>query len=338
MRSPKLSSLAALAALVLGATGCADVTAEPRPIAAHVAGSCELSKRNYDRRKHCPQPPAVVVPSFPGVPIPLHSPARLAASASGWLLVTDTYNNTVLRVNPATLLADQHFRVDGRPHAIGMWGDRIFVGNWTDSTVQVFDHHGRLTGSLGAPRSVTWPADLAVDAIAALVFVLDRGEEPEIKIFDAADGTVVGAVASGDLVTPTGVAIDPVAEEIVVSDAGIPGQNEARVAIYGYDGTFHGAVSGAGTCDGSGCSGGFSTPASVAVDASGRIYLVDNLLAAVLVYDRQASLTWPVRVLGGRDGGAPLLDFPLDVEVVGPDVLVTNKHTSDVVAFRGGAE
>ena len=75
------------------------------------------------------------------------------------------------------------------------------------------------------------------------------------------------------------------------------------------------------------------------LDSLGHVYVVDNLLGAVLVYDRAASLTSPARTLGGRNvAGAPVLAFPLDLSVIGADVVVTSKRSRTVEVYRGGVE
>jgi hypothetical protein len=284
-----------------------------------------------------PPPPETVEPNFRGPGKSFVSPVRVATTSSGWLLVSDSDGHVVHRVDPTTLLSGQTLPVAGRPNAVGMLNAQVFVGNVTEQTVEVYSHQGELMGSLGAPGSVAWPADLAVDSALGLVFVLDRAV-PEVKIYQIVDWTQTGSIASNGLVTPTGLTLDPVAQEVFVADAGPPG-GDASVAIYGYDGTFVQAVSGAGSCGFMGCSGGFSTPASVALDSLGHVYVVDNLLRAVLVYDRATSLTKPARTLGGRDvAGAPVLAFPLDVGVLGGDVLVTSKRGHSLEVFRGGVQ
>jgi hypothetical protein len=68
------------------------------------------------------------------------------------------------------------------------------------------------------------------------------------------------------------------------------------------------------------------------MDNLGRVYLLDMLQRSVLVYDRATPNT-PVQTLDGT--GNPLLQFPLDVVVVGGDVVVTSKRTHSLEAFRG---
>lgn len=315
----------ALAVLVaaLPLVACTDVPEAPgTPLLAR-KDKCKPQKEDCT-----PPPPPVVEPSFPGPGLDLISPVRVATTATGWLLVTETHQRAVLRVDPTTLLADQSFTVDGRPHAVGMLGDRVFVGNLSTHTVEVYDAQGRAVGFLGNPGSVGRPMDLAVDSTAGLVFVLD-GDARNVKVFQAADGILLSTI--GSFVTPTGIAVRASAGEVVVSDAG-PQGGDASVVIYSYDGTFVTSISGAGDCGMMGCSGGFSTPASVSLDTVGRVYLLDMLQRSVLVYDRATPNT-PVQTLDGT--GNPLLQFPLDVVVVGGDVVVTSKRTHSLEAFRG---
>jgi DNA-binding beta-propeller fold protein YncE len=287
-------------------------------------------KKCNPKKEDCtPPPPPVVEPDFPGPGLELISPVRVATTATGWLLVTETHQRAVLRVDPTTLLADQSFTVDGRPHAIGMLGDRVFVGNLSSHTVDVYNAQGQAVGYLGSPGSVGRPMDLAVDSVAGLVFVLD-GDARNVKVFQASDGALVSTIGGG-FVTPTGIALNPATQEVVVSDAG-PQGGDAGILIYDYSGTFVTSISGAGSCGMMGCTGGFSTPASVALDSLGRVYLLDLLQRLVMVYDR-ANPSAPVETLDGT--GTPLLQFPLDVAVAGGDVVVTSKRTHSLEAFRG---
>lgn len=238
----------------------------------------------------------------------LRSPVRVARTGSGWLLVTDARQQAVFRVDPASLQPDQALAIEGTPLAIGMAGDRIFVGNTTRRTVEVFNHLGQPAGALGGVGGVGYPSDLAVDADAGLVFVVD-GLARDVKVFETG-GTlrrVIGTAATFE--TPIGVAVDPARREVLISDYGNPGASiPAAVKIFSYDGDFLGAIHGRGTCGAAGCRGAFSRPQGVAVDAAGRVYVVDALQAGVLVFDR-AGLSFSAEI----SGAARRVRLPSDV-------------------------
>jgi DNA-binding beta-propeller fold protein YncE len=219
---------------------------------------------------------------------------------------------------------------------VALLGRRLFVGNATKGTVEVYDAQGgELQRSFG-PGAVEHPSDLAVDEILGLVFAVD-GATRQVKVFrvrGTLHATISGpGLAPEQLQTPIAVAVDPLRAEVYVSDYGVVG-GHAAVKIFDYNGTFIDEISGAGSCGMLGCSGGFSRPQGVAVDRQGKIYVADALLAQVLVYDR-ATLE-QVEVLGSRDAG---LRLPLDV-ALGADgeVYVTSNRTHSVeLLVSGGA-
>lgn len=322
---PHKCSLLLLAAL-LSLQACADDMPSPDALLAKNAKNKCIPQRG----DVCDSPSeGSVDPVLPGPGFQLVSPVRIAVTGTGWLLVTETHRQAVLRVDPTTLVADQSLLLSGRPHAIGMLGDRIYVGNNGTQVVEVYGHDGQALGTLGEPGSVRRPMDLATDSVAGLVFVLD-GHAKRVNVYDPADGSLLRSV--GAFVTPVGIDVDPLSQEVFVADAG-PIGGDAGVVIFRYDGTVVQTISGAGTCGMLGCSGGFSTPSSVAVGPAGRVLVLDVLQAAVLVYDR-ASPSRPVETIGGRTA-TPTLGFPLDVTVVGSDLVVTSKRTHSIEAFRG---
>jgi DNA-binding beta-propeller fold protein YncE len=182
------------------------------------------------------------------------------------------------------------------------------------------------------------PTDLAVDERERLVFVLDAGAM-DVKVFtyqgrlqQVFSGPGAGP---GLLLNPTGIAVDPLRGEILVSEFGDSDGGDAAIEIFDYAGNAVDQISGAGRCGFFGCSGGFSRPQGVAVDAAGQIYLADMLLAQVLIFDRATKKI--VNTLGGRDAGPPELRVPLDVALgAGGDVFVTSNRTGSVEVFRSG--
>jgi DNA-binding beta-propeller fold protein YncE len=243
----------------------------------------------------------------------------------------------ILSVDPVTLRADQGFQVEGRPLAIGLIGKRVFVGNVSKRTIEVYDAHGGSLQRSFGPGAVEHPTDLAVDDVLGLIFVLDGGTK-QVKVFDTrgvSRGTISGPGTGAEwLQVPTAIAVDRVAREVLISDYGTPG-DQAAVKIFDYDGNYLTEISGAGDCGMMGCTGGFSRPQGLEVDGQGRVYLVDALLAQVLVFDRGTLEL--VNTLGGRSG-SPGLRVPLDVTIgIDGDLFVTSNRTRTVEVFYGGA-
>lgn len=241
----------------------------------------------------------------------------MEATPGGGLLVSDSRTRAVLRVNPTTMQPDQALPVDGKPLGVGLWGGRVFVGNATANTVDVFGPDGTWQYSFGS-GAVPYPSDLAIDHGSGLVFVVAGGTR-EVKVFDL-DGQSLGTIAGpgpdqAGLRAPTGIAVDERRREVLVSDYGEPGV-AAAVKIFDYDGNFVAAISGDGDCGALGCSGGFSRPQGIAVDGESRIYLADALLGRILVYDRATGRALAEVGAHVADGGT--LRVPLDV-VLGRD-------------------
>lgn len=266
------------------------------------------------------------------------SPVRVALTPGGELLVSDSRLHIVVTVDPATLEPGRAMDVRGMPLAVGMRSGRIFVGNATTQRVEVYNTRGQFWYAFGAP--VASPTDLAIDTARNLVFVVDALGR-DVKVFDFKGALLriisgPGADPAAQLHVPTGIAVDPARQEILVSDYPDPAVGgNAAVRIFTYEGALVQVLS-PGQCGFMGCAGGFSRPQGIALDGQGRIYVADAFLAQILVFDR-ATLT-QVKALGGRDTGPPQLRIPLDL-VIGSDgdVFVTSNRTGTVEAFRGGA-
>jgi hypothetical protein len=267
----------------------------------------------------------------------MESPVRLALTPRGRLLVSDARRAMILAVDPLTLRAEEGFSVHGVPLGIGLLGKRVFVGNASKRTIEVYSAQGGSYQRSFGTGAVEYPNDLAVDEVLGLVFVVDGGTK-EVKVFDSRGrlrGTISGPGVGGErFQSPIAIAVDRVRGEVLVSDYGSP-TGHAAVKIFAYDGTFLAEISGQGTCGMMGCTGGFSRPQGLAVDDLGRIFVADVLLAKVLVFDRET--LEQVSELGGG-AGDPTLFVPLDVAVdTDGDVFVTSNRTRSVEVFPNGA-
>jgi len=262
-------------------------------------------------------------------PTSLESPVRLSTTPSGELLVTDSRAPGVLTVNPATLVPEQVLEINGKPLGVALMSGRMYVGNGSTGTVEIYDGRGRRRGSL---EPVEKPTDLATDESENWIFVLNAGRSV-IQVFDRQGRRVTEISGPGtapdQLLLPMGIAVDPGRREVYVTDYGDMDDGNASIKIFDYDGQFLGIISGRGNCGMLGCSGGFSRPQGIAVDGQGQIFVVDALLSQVLVFDR-ATLKL-VRTIGDRT----VLRRPLDVVIGGTDLFVTSSGGGAVVAFRG---
>jgi len=280
--------------------------------------------------------PEPLAPTFPGLGGVIMAPLRIDATESGWLLVTDPKRKSVHRVDPKTLRSVQSLHIEGTPLAVGMLAGKILVGVKEAHSIEMFSHTGTPIGSLSEPGVVDYPGDLAIEGTAGLVFVLD-GTVRDVKIFKLADRSLVGTIGTGLLQSPSGLAVDPSRQEILVSDYG-SSLEKASLKIISYAPETTGelvATMTAGSCGFFGCTGGFSRPRGLAVRDS-RIFLSDALLGQVLIFDRATLLK--VGELGPPDPALRVLRLPSDVSInAAGDVYVTSTLAKSIVVFPGGA-
>jgi DNA-binding beta-propeller fold protein YncE len=265
--------------------------------------------------------------------ITLRSPLRLALTSGGQVLVTDSRLDLVVEIDPTSQTPARGIAVSGQALGVVALGDRIFVGNGTRRTVEIFSTTtGSATGTFGA-GAVEYPIDLAADDGQGLVFVLD-GRAREVRVFDELGGLqrVISSPGSGpeQLATPMGIAVNGARNELLVSDWGVDG-GAASIKIFDYDGRHVDQIPGEVSC-GMSCPGGFSRPQGLAVDDRGRIYVADALLGTVLVFDRAT------KELTGEIGGRPELRVPTDVLITkNGDVLVVSNRSASVKVYPGVA-
>jgi DNA-binding beta-propeller fold protein YncE len=249
------------------------------------------------------------------------------------LLVSDYFQGLVFGVDPVTRLPDDGFIVEGRPMAVAQLKNRILVGNASKKTIEVYGTDGRRRGYFAAgPGSVELPTDLAVDSDANRVFAVDGGRR--VVLIYNGKGVLLKTIAG--FMNPVGVGLDPIREEILVSDYGVMNGDYSRVLIFDYDGTPLGEISGKGSCHWfSGCTGGFSTPQGVAADGQGRVFVVDSFLGQVLVFDRYTGDL--IGHLGEFGQGPGQLSVPLDLVLASSgNIFVTSSQTGAVEVFGEG--
>lgn len=295
-------------------------------------------------------------PETPSTPLPetlaLISPARIAEFDSGHLLVSDYESNYIYIVNKTTLQPTAKIKVAGKSTGIAIADDKIFVGNRTLRSVDVFDLQGNLLYRLGSGKAEFQQInDVAVDTTRRVVYALDTKGKC-IKRFNV-DGSSAGTdIGVGVLQQPTALTVDPTTGNLLVSDFGNPGipgvlsrdtqQVLPSVQIFNFSGIHIQTINGATIAtSGGGMMGGttslqttFSTPQGLYID-NNYLYLVDALSATIRVYN----LTGPVllKTFGVRGTGPDELFYPLDIVVdnITKDVFVTDNRNNRITAFRG---
>lgn len=183
--------------------------------------------------------------------------------------------------------------------AVGADG-RLFVADYGNGRVQVFDRHGRHLRQLGSagsgPDQFTHAYGIALDD-AGQLWVTDPLSH-RVQRFTA-DGQWLGSVGEGELAAPLGIARGPGGRMHVV-EAG-----SARVSVFSPSGTLLSRYGGRAQ--------GMISPRSLAVDEDGTAWVTDATAAALFVFSPEGELLEHVTLT--RDG-APA--SPVHV-ALGPD-------------------
>jgi streptogramin lyase len=233
-------------------------------------------------------------------------PFGVAADGSGNIYIADAGNNVIRLISPAGTVST--FAGTGVPGSadgtdtatfnspIGVAADQagnVYVADYENHLIRKVTTAGvvsTIAGKTGIPgftdgadtaARFNLPEALAVDA-AGNVYVADAGNDAIRKI--ATDGTVTtlagngspgkgnGTGRSASFNSPFGIAVDA-AGNVYVADSG---NNLIRkITPGGVVSTFAGSgLRGAG--NGAGTSSAFNTPAGLAIDATGNIYVSDE--------------------------------------------------------------
>jgi len=259
-------------------------------------------------------------------------PVQLALDDAGGLWVTDYQNAAVLQIDVQTLEPEAGFQVDGRPGAIAVDRKNIYLTLEDAGGIAIYNRKGTEIGRLGEGTI----NDIALDEANGRIFLLDVRTNT-IRAYDLGGDLVATIPAAGQppLDNPTALAVDPDRHLLLVSDQPPPAgfvslfrRQNAEVSFYDYEGGFAGEIVGP-----------FSRPQGLALDGSGRLYLVDSMRNQILVYDLESRTL--IRTLGGFGNGPQELNLPLDV-VFDPsslDIFATSSRAGRVTVFpQGGAE
>jgi len=262
------------------------------------------------------------------------SPTRLASLPSGQLLVADIKMKVLLVWELHPEIVVRKIDVPGRPVSVAYGWSRLFVGNEVTQTVDVLNMSGKLLYTLGGDGLyISRPSDIALDVERELVFVTDPGSS-RVLVFNR-NGTLVRTLpAAGQtpLYQPTGIVVDPVRSEVLVSDFGRGSSFSmtAAIHVYDYNGMHLRSISGNRADNYS-----FSRPQGLALNDQGLVYVVDSLRGQVLVFNRDTAEG--VTIIGELGQGEGQLMLPLDVHISKKTnaVYVTNNRNRRIEVYDG---
>lgn len=263
-------------------------------------------------------------------------PVGLAIDATGNVLVADSGNHCIRRITPAGVVttlagtAGVSGSLDGAaaaarfdtPSAVAVAADgTIFISDTGNHSVRRLDRSGRVSTFAGKPGSAgatngaaatarfNAPLGLVVSG-AGIVFVADSGNHLIRRIDPSGTVTTLAGVAEswgdedGPAATarfngPVGLALDP-SGALLVADA----LNHAvrRITADGVVSTLVGNSSEAGFVDGPAREARLGTPAELALDSRGNLYVADALYHTIRRLGVDGRLA-TVAGLAGADGG-----------------------------------
>ncbi len=267
----------------------------------------------------------------------LHSPVRIVQIPNkGKLLVSDYSLGMILLLDQHSLQVIRAFPINGKPLGIAFANGMVLVGNETKKVIEVYKTNGVKIGKLGI--GTAQPMDIALDLSVRRIFVVDGGQKA-VKVYDPKKKLVRKIPASAPdaniLTNPSGIAVDTVNQEILVSDYGDQAMGiYARIQIFNYNGDLIDTISGKQGMMGQ----RFSRPQGLAVDSVGHIFMVDCFSGEIMVFERSSGAL--IKTIGSYGTGPGQLRLPFDlvIDPVTKNIYVTNNRMARIEVFPQGGE
>ena len=179
-------------------------------------------------------------------------------------------------------------------------GERVYVADYAQLAVFVFDFRGKAFTKIGDKEPLARPVGLALDGQERLYVVeqLKKG----VTVIDRR-GARVQFISHPTLEHPVGIALDRKRGRIYVSDSGHTKSKEHTVKIFDLNGALVGQLGGE---KGTG-PGHFLFPTYVAVDAGGNVYVTDTLNSRIQVFDPEGK---HIKSFGQRGSAWGMFDKP----------------------------
>lgn len=174
-------------------------------------------------------------------------------------------------------------------------GSRVFVSDYSQGMVYVFDFAANRVALLGAENPFEHPVGLTADASGNL-YVVEQGKD-RVLVFDSSL-TLARTIVLEKVERPTGIAIDRGRGLLYVADPADQHSTEHFVRVYDLEGRFlRNLGKGRGTDPGY-----FQFPTYVAVGAEGEVYVSETINARVSVFDAEGNFLRVLGRMGNRVG------------------------------------
>lgn len=234
-------------------------------------------------------------------------PTRVAWGASAQrLYVTDARTESIF-IYDALLDPIGEIKGLGKPLgiAVGPTGD-VYVGNNRFDNVEAYSPDGTYLATYGV-GAIRMPNDLAFDADGKL-YVVDS-EMDRVWVFDPATEQLVRQIGVGELRFPSALAI--AGQELFVAD-----QMNHQVKVFDLNGNLLRTLGGGVTSGSLGYKwqGKFVRLQSLAVDAGGRLHVLDSQMSVIQIVDAGSGAF--IDVYGTRGTAPGELDLPLDIALI----------------------
>lgn len=250
-------------------------------------------------------------------------PIRIASDSTGLLYVAAPASGKILKFSQ-----DGSFTgaLNGFKKPLSVAVDNagnVYVGDFKDGSVSVVNAGASTPSfSLGQGKGEFGMAgDIAVGP-NGLVYVTDSTNNL-VKVYSAAGAfsfSFGGAgINPGQMMFPTGIAIDEAAQEVYVVD-----HNNGRVQVFDLNGAFKRTFGSFGSGQGR-----LTRPHGIAV-ANGNVYVADAYQSTVEVFTTAGTFVSFVGQYGTGPGG---LKVPMDVSMKGTKLFVSNTDNQRIEVF-----
>lgn len=261
--------------------------------------------------------------------IPILEPVRIALTADQMLLVSDYQAQAIHFLDSSGQNTITSFHVSGHPISVAYDGKRIYVGNRTTASIEVYNRQGKFLQNLGKHENlVALPNDIEINPETGLLYVIDSHDKV-VKVFDRKGQVKSFPPSDADkdevLHNPTALYLDLTQQRVLVSDQGpmdgsFFGKRDAKVQIYDLDGKYLDTFFGT-----------FSRPQGLCLNKDGLLFIADGVLGEILVFDLEGDGKNPIKIFSD-------FQLPLDV-AINPrtqDLFVTNSRAGSIVTLPKG--